>query len=301
VTTTGQGTVAGTTGLGTTGLATTGFGTTGFGTTGMSSAGFTSGGTTTGTVSGTSSGTGAASTTGSATTGSAQLENFSFFVTSLAGLQMLSGSPEAFGGNLSYGGQVGIAGADLICSTLADMSMPGAGAKGWRAFLSTTTEDAIDRIGQGPWYDREGRLVADDSAGLLEDRPDGDSGISEDLPNEFGIPNSAPDGESLDNHDTMTASDEEGRLVMGTQQGGGGGGFSTCMDWTSAEPGQDPPMMGHSWPAQSGTNWIEVGRHGSGCEPLVHLEQTGGANGCGAVGVGCGGGYGGFYCFALTP
>jgi len=34
--------------------------------------------------------------------------------------------------------------------------MPGSGVKGWRAFLSTTTEDAIDRIGEGPWYDRVG-------------------------------------------------------------------------------------------------------------------------------------------------
>ena len=38
--------------------------------------------------------------------------------------------------------------------------MPGAGQKPWRAFLSATAgEDgkqvnAIDRIGDGPWYDR---------------------------------------------------------------------------------------------------------------------------------------------------
>src|SRR5690606_4147411 len=130
---------------------------------------------------------------------------------------------------------LGIAGADLICATLADRSMPGAADKDWRAFLSTTSEDAIDRIGEGPWYDREGRLVAEDIDGLLNNRPDGDPAIVDDLPNEWGIPNSAPEGESLDNHDTMTGSDEDGRLVMGERGGGAFGGgnssFSTCMDW----------------------------------------------------------------------
>ena len=44
--------------------------------------------------------------------------------------------------------------------------MSGAGAKSWRAFLSTIRGGpdgpvhAIDRVGNGPWYDRLGRLVA---------------------------------------------------------------------------------------------------------------------------------------------
>ena len=44
--------------------------------------------------------------------------------------------------------------------------MPGSSVKQWRAFLSVTAgEDglavnAIDRIGEGPWYDRLGRMVA---------------------------------------------------------------------------------------------------------------------------------------------
>lgn len=239
------------------------------------------------------------------TTAPPELDDFSFFLTSLAGLQKLSGSELGFGGNLSYDGEIGLAGADRICQTLAEASMPGSAVKEWRAFLSTSTGDAIDRIGEGPWYDRNGRLVAEDLAGLMSERPSGDPALADDLPNEWGVPNSSPDGKFLDNHDTMTASGEDGRLILkGTGMGGGppgsGGDFSTCEDWTSAAPGQDPPAMGHSWPSMSGMHWIFVGRHGNGCEPFVWLEQTG-ANCDGGSGVGCGGGYGGFYCFALNP
>ncbi len=244
--------------------------------------------------------TGPATDTGSSS-GGVELENFSFFTTSLAGLQELSGREMGFGGNLTYEGAVGVDGADKICETLAEMSMPGSAVKRWRAFLSTSTGDAVDRVGQGPWYDRNGRLFAEDLNGLLSERPDGDPALANDLPNEWGIPNSTPEGQSLDNHDTMTASGADGRLLLQGQGGGSrGGDFSTCQDFTSAAPGQDPPAMGHSWPARSGTSWIYVGRHGTGCEALVWLEQTG--SDCeDASGVGCGGGYGGFYCFALTP
>jgi len=232
-----------------------------------------------------------------------ELDDFSFFLTSYEAMAELSGSPDGFGGNLSYDGETGIAGADRICETIAEMSMPGSAAKGWRAFLSTSTEDAIDRVGPGPWYDRNGRLLAMDINGLLTDRPNGDKALANDLSNEWGIPNSNPDGTmDLDNHDTMTGSGPDGRLLlMGGGGGpGGGGNFSTCMDWTSAEPGQSPPAIGHSWPANSGTNWLFVGAHATGCEPYVELAQNGPCP-PGAFGVGCGGGYGGFYCLALEP
>ncbi len=244
---------------------------------------------------------GADSETGDSTGEPPVLEDFSFFLTSLAGLQELSGDVNGFGGDLSYDGEVGIAGADRICETLAEMSMPGSAVKQWRAFLSTSTEDAIDRIGAGPWYDRNGRLLAQDIEGLLMERPDGDPTLVDDFANEWGVPNSTPEGKMLDNHDTMTGSGQDGRLLlMGGGGGPGGGTYSTCNDWTDASPGQDPPAVGHSWPSMSGMSWLFVGRHANGCEPLVWLEQTG-ANCDGQTGVGCGGGYGGFYCFALQP
>ncbi|MBL4686468.1 MAG: hypothetical protein JKY37_17870 [Nannocystaceae bacterium] len=229
------------------------------------------------------------------------LDDFSFFLTSLDGIRALSGEEDGFGGNLTYDGQIGIDGADHICETLAEMSMPGSSVKQWRAFLSTMGEDAIDRVGAGPWYDRNGRLLADDIDGLLGTRPGGNPMLADNLANEWGVPNSAPDGKELDNHDTMTGSGTDGRLRLegGGGGGGGGGNFSTCGDWTTAAPGQDPPAIGHSWPAQSGENWLFVGRHASGCEPYVQLRGNGGCGG--ELGVGCGGGYGGFYCMALTP
>ncbi|NLW30726.1 MAG: hypothetical protein GXY77_04625, partial [Fibrobacter sp.] len=99
------------------------------------------------------------------------LEYFSFFLTSLQSLQELSGSQDGFGGDLRFGKTgpgAGLLGADSICQTIAEMSMPGSRVKKWRAFLSVehgpdgNQVDAIDRIGSGPWYDREGRLLAPD-------------------------------------------------------------------------------------------------------------------------------------------
>ena len=45
-------------------------------------------------------------------------------------------------------------------------------------------------------------------------------------------------------------------------------------------------------------NWMSA-LDESGCAPGVNLIQTGGPGRDGTVGSG--GGYGGFYCFALTP
>src|SRR5690606_18604670 len=71
----------------------------------------------------------------------ANLDKFSFFVTSLESLRKLSKSQKGFGGDLRFGetGEgAGLRGADKICSTIAEMSMPGSSAKQWRAFLSTS-------------------------------------------------------------------------------------------------------------------------------------------------------------------
>ncbi len=152
------------------------------------------------------------------------LPHFSFFVTSLRAMQDLSGNPSGFGGDLRFGETgpgAGLRGADKICTTLAERSMPGSSAKEWRAFLSVTADengrqvDAIDRIGEGPWYDRLGRLVAQAKADLLHDRPqNGDPTIQNDLPNEDGVPNHQPDPNRplQENHHTMTGSTRQGTL-----------------------------------------------------------------------------------------
>src|SRR5450755_1518413 len=69
------------------------------------------------------------------------------------------------GGNLG-----GLAGADNWCQTLAQAA--GAGAKTWRAYLSTQAEggkpavNARDRIGKGPWQNAKGVVIAKDVAEL---------------------------------------------------------------------------------------------------------------------------------------
>lgn len=228
---------------------------------------------------------------------------FSFFVTSIEAMRTLSGSQDGFGGDLSYGGQRGLAGADAICAAAAELGMPGAGAKTWRAFLSTSTGGAnggpvhaIERIGAGPWYDRNGRVVAQNLAGLTRTRPQADALIANDLPNERGESQRNQPGVNgqgtADNHDILTGSDAAGRFV-------GGSASVTCNDWTSSAAGLGRPMSGHSWPAQSGQSWIRA-HPVAGCPAVVNLLQNGpGSRDC--EGVGCGGGYGALYCFALEP
>jgi hypothetical protein len=258
-------------------------------------------------------GTGGAGTAGSANGGSGgdgpvATEKFSFFVSSLGGMRRLSGKDEGFGGDLRFGKATGLDGADEICRMLAEDSMAGAGQKAWRAFLSTTTVNAIDRVGDGPWYDRLGRLVAASKSDLLEERPAGaDVSIVDDLPNELGVPNHTDGSQGCsgntcpDNHDTLTGSKADGTWD----------GESTCDDWTSTEA-EGRPRVGHSWPAQSGTHWIQA-HATAGCAAGVNLVQGGGGRGMGtgtgtgtgtdtgAGSVGALGGYGAIYCLALTP
>ncbi len=168
-------------------------------------------------------------------------EPFSFFVTSLEAMQLLSGSQDGFGGDLG-----GLAGADAICQQIA--ATVDGGHKTWRAFLSATDGGdgnpvhAVDRIGDGPWYDRNGRLVALNKADLLNPRPIGDAQTVDDLPNEYG------QGQKQfgDNHDTLTGSNAQG-MLQNTDP------TTTCQDWTSAVgPGSEKKVMGeHSWPREN--------------------------------------------------
>jgi hypothetical protein len=268
--------------------------------------------------------TGGATGTGGAGGSTTNLEPFSFFVTSLEAMQRLSGSQVGFGGDLRYGMPDGLSGADKICTEIAEYSMPGSGAKGWRAFLSVTAGPngtpvhAKDRIGQGPWYDRVGRLVAANLTDLLNARPVGaDPLIANDLPNEYGVPNHDPqgDGTDEDNHDTLTGTNEAGELFSDDAR-------YTCSDWTTAVGSAGTPRCGHTWPTGgdwgggSGGGWGGGGDWGgggigdlanwmsalteSGCAPGVNLIETGPPDPSNPT-VGSGGGYGGIYCFALTP
>lgn len=277
------------------------------------------------TASGGASGTSGASSLGGSGAAPSN-EPFSFFVASVKALQRLSNNQQGFGGDLRFGetgAGAGLRGADKICSSIAETSMPGNG-KTWRAFLSVTQDEqgevvnAIDRVGTGPWYDRLGRLVAANKADLAQPRPAGaDSAIVNDLPNEDGVPNRDPDGTGdVDNHDTLTGSGATGQLFMNDPA-------VTCNDWTSSESA-GAPRVGHSWPRTagpsmggptgsggrsgggpgglngSGENWMSALTE-AGCAPGVFLIEAGPPGKNGTKSVGDGGGYGGIYCFALTP
>ncbi|MBX7082506.1 MAG: hypothetical protein K1X88_25095 [Nannocystaceae bacterium] len=235
-------------------------------------------------------------------------------------MQELSGSEAGFGGDLRFGETgpgAGLRGADLICGAIADRSMPGASAKGWRAFLSATDDGngnvvhAIDRVGEGPWYDRLGRTFALSKADLLTERPTNiDPAIKDDFPNEDGVPNHRPDPTQpeVDNHDTLTGTNSSGQLY---------GPMSTCKDWTAAEGDlatEGKPRVGHMWPRYmmgpgggggggggdgGPANWMSS-LDESGCAPGVNLIETGPPSDT-EVTVGSGGGYGAIYCFALQP
>ena len=275
----------------------------------------------------------AGSSGGAGTPAAVPTEKFSFFVASYAAMMRLSKSEAGFGGDLRYGESDGLKGADKICTEIAETSMKGAGAKGWRSFLCVTTAPdgtrvhAIDRVGAGPWYDRRGRLLAMTKTDLLTTRPTGaDPAIINDFPNEDGVPNQAPDGELVDNHDILTGTDDKGQLFSTDW------GF-TCHDWTTTEGRAGTPRVGHSWPRMGGPwgfptggsggrggfpppggfggsgglpsgigdlrNWMSA-LNEAGCAPGAMLIENGPPD-PEIPTVGSGGGYGGIYCFALMP
>lgn len=237
-------------------------------------------------------------------------EKFSFFVTSYYHIAQLAGSEDGFGGDLRYNGAAtGLDGADAICQEIA--RRVGFGHRTWKAYLSTSTVNAIDRIGAGPWYDFLGVKVADSPQDLTTGANRQPGGCCENgTYDELGLFHDGStdqnnDGVDDDDHDTMTATNEDGTYA----------GFS-CEDWTSTTatsgggggggggggPGGGGPgggggiMMGHSWPARSGEHWA-TSHAGHQCAAGTNFVQDGAGD---ASTVGGGGGYGGFYCFALA-
>jgi hypothetical protein len=152
----------------------------------------------------------------------AQQANTTFFVTS---------APIGNGGNLG-----GLAGADNHCQTLAQAA--GAGAKTWRAYLSTQTVDgqpainARDRIGSGPWTNSKGVVIAKDVAELH-----GPNALTKQAAlNEKGeVINGR--GDTPNRHDILTGSQPDGTAFAA-------GDDKTCKNWTSSTQGS--AIVGHS-------------------------------------------------------
>jgi hypothetical protein len=188
--------------------------------------------------------------------------NMSFFVT--------SSNPK--GGNLG-----GLAGADQVCQSLAKAA--GAGAKTWRAYLSTSTVDARSRIGNGPWYNFKGELIAQNVADLHtadKNKISGTTALTEKgtLPNYLKMVDGkpAPAAQPLQ-HDILTGTNEDGTKNA-----------DTCNNWTVGDASAKA-MLGHA---------DRLGRNaGLNSWNAIHASQ-----GCGQEQLAPTGGAGMLYCFA---
>ena len=175
----------------------------------------------------------------------------------------------------------GLAGADRHCQQLA--AAAGAGARTWRAYLSTITGDgaadthARDRIGAGPWHNAKGALIAANVADLHGDIIRDRNQINKvNAITEKGLPVNGV-GDTPNTHDILTGSDSEGRALPGTAD-------TNCNNWTS-NAATGIAMLGHHDRTGGGnTSWNSV-----------HASR-----GCGQANLVATGGAGLFYCFAAN-
>ena len=195
----------------------------------------------------------------------------SFFVTSVG-----SGK----GGDLG-----GLAGADAHCQKLATAA--GAGNKTWRAYLSTpptfatattpagAATHARDRIGNGPWYNAKGMLIARD----LTQLHNGNKIAKETALDERGNPIKGR-GDNPNEHDILTGSRADGTAFAPQTD-------TTCKAWTSSTDGS--AVVGHHDRVGPNTdNWARswnFSHQSAGCSPEA-LVRTGGS--------------GKLYCFAAN-
>jgi hypothetical protein len=178
---------------------------------------------------------------------------------------------------LGRGGDLGgLAGADAHCQALAEAE--GAGDRMWRAYLSTSATanapgvHARDRIGNGPWYNAEGLLIAASLDELHSDRNriGKDTAVTQRLDEVNGV------GDTPNMHDILTGSRPDGTGYPADED-------LTCRNWTLS--GEGRAQVGHHDRVgrEPGINsWNSV-HASSGCSQS-DLEATGGA--------------GLFYCFA---
>lgn len=176
----------------------------------------------------------------------AQSGDMSFFVTSVGA---------GDGANLG-----GLEGADAHCQMLADAA--GAGAKEWRAYLSTDTVNARDRIGSGPWYNATGVLIAENVDALHAD----DVNINKEtaLSEAGAIINGRGDDPNM--HDILTGSNRDG-----TSSG------ATCENWTSNADDGSATVGHHDLIGNpQGINYWNFSHGSRGCSQQA-LVGTGGA------------------------
>ena len=177
------------------------------------------------------------------------------------------------GGNLG-----GLEGADAHCQALA--GAVDAGDRTWRAYLSTqATPDAPavnarDRIGEGPWANAKGIVMAASLDDLLYNNAN--LHYENSLDESGNAVNSGASGDTPNRHDILTGTQLDGTAPEGNDD-------MTCSNWTSNSDGR--AIVGHHdrfRRTTPGSPWNSA--HPSrGCSQ-ENLQATGGD--------------GLFYCFA---
>ena len=193
----------------------------------------------------------------------ADAASMSFFVTS-------QGSGD--GANLG-----GLEGADAHCATLAKAA--GSEKTNWKAYLSTTAPggeagvNARDRIGNGPWQNVNGDVIANSVDELHSDKANltKDTALTEKGEKVNGR------GDKPNEHDILTGSDPMGMYSTA-------GGDTTCKNWTSNSEGS--AIVGHH-----DRMGLKETRH------MMSWNSAHGSAGCTQEGLVKTGGAGKFYCF----
>jgi hypothetical protein len=203
----------------------------------------------------------------------AQSADMTFFVTSVG-----SGK----GGDLG-----GLSGADAHCQQLA--AAVGAGGKTWRAYLSTQGDNAVnarDRIGNGPWRNAKGIVVATSVADLHSENNKLNKQNS--LSEKGEIINGT--GDKPNRHDALTGTQADGTAFPADKD-------MTCRSWTSSTQGI--AMVGHIDRAPFGNNPNAPSWNTShpSREPR---DGSAPGQGCSQTALRGSGGDGLFYCFAVN-
>jgi hypothetical protein len=171
----------------------------------------------------------------------------------------------------------GLEGADAHCQELAADADRGDAT--WHAYLSQAAAPGLpqvharDRIGEGPWYNARGVVIAWNVDDLHEDRNNirKPTALNEKGEEVNGV------GDQPNQHDILTGSDSSGRLIPGNAAD------TTCSNWTSnAADGR--AMVGH---------------HDRLGGPNASWNAVHSSNGCGQQNLVATGGAGLLYCFAI--
>jgi hypothetical protein len=175
----------------------------------------------------------------------------------------------------------GLEGADQHCRQLAQAA--GAGNRTWRAYLSATAAggaaavNARDRIGQGPWRNAKGAVVAKS----VEDLHGPESNLTKQtaLTEKGETVNGRGDTPNV--HDILTGSQPDGRAFPA------GDKDTTCGNWTRS--GEGSAVVGHH--DRMGLRDDDASKS---------WNSSHGTRGCGLDALRTTGGAGLLYCFAAN-